>query len=130
MANGTGSVEELAFDLAATARRLARSAPPAVTVPPIKTPTPYRPLLGLYARPDLGGWVLCLEWRDGQLVFTIPDLPPWRLALEPTDDSDVFVAGPGSDFAGENVVFRRRADGSVLSVLLVQSTLVRLAAAG
>jgi CubicO group peptidase (beta-lactamase class C family) len=130
LANGTGSVEELAFDLAATARRLARSAPPAITTPPVKTPAPYRPLLGLYARSDLGGWVLRLEWRDGQLVFTSPDLPSWRLALEPTDDPDVFIAEPGSSFSGENVIFRRRDDGGVLSVFMVESTYLRLAPPG
>jgi CubicO group peptidase (beta-lactamase class C family) len=138
LANGGDDASGLAIDLAATGRRLARSAPP-VTMPvktmpvktmPIKTPASYRPLLGLYARPDLGGWVLRLEWRDGQLVFTSPDLPSYRLALEPTDDPDSFIVEPGSSFAGENVIFRRRDDGSVLSVLLVQSTLVRLAAAG
>jgi hypothetical protein len=31
----------------------------------------------------------------------------WRLALEPTGNPDVFVAEPGSNFSGENVLFVR-----------------------
>ena len=38
----------------------------------------------------------------------------------------MFVAGPGSDLSGENVIFRRRDDGRVISVLLVQGTYLRL----
>ena len=52
----------------------------------------YRPLLGIYARPDLGGWVLRLEWRDGKLAFVSPEMPSWQLALEPTGHPDVFIA--------------------------------------
>jgi hypothetical protein len=89
-------------------------------------PAQYRPLLGMYARPGLGGWVLRLEWRDGKLTFVTPELASWRLAIEPTSTPDTFVAEPGSFFSGENVIFRRRADGRVISVLLVASTLLRL----
>jgi hypothetical protein len=38
----------------------------------------------------------------------------------------VFIAGPGSDLSGENVIFQRHDDGRVISVLLVQGTYLRL----
>jgi hypothetical protein len=50
----------------------------------------------------------------------------WRLPLAPTSDPDVFISDPGSDFSGDNVVFRRLADGRVTSVLLMDSTFARL----
>jgi CubicO group peptidase (beta-lactamase class C family) len=120
--NGPGFTAESARELAVTARRLAGSAPSAVAVP---APAGYRPLLGLYAR-GLGGGVLRLQWRAGKLVFGIPEFPSWQLALEPTSNPGVFIAGPGSDFSGENVIFRSHDDGRVISVLLVQGTYLRL----
>ena len=108
-----------------TARRLAGSAPSAVAVP-APAPAEYWPLLGLYVRTGLGGGVMSLEWRAGKLAFLIPEIPSWQLALEPTSNPDVFIAGPGSDFSGENVIFRRHDDGRVISVLLVQGTYLRL----
>jgi hypothetical protein len=48
------------------------------------------------------------------------------MTLAPTSDPDVFSSAPGSDFAGDNVVFRRLADGRVASVFLMDSTFVRL----
>jgi hypothetical protein len=70
--------------------------------------------------------VLRLEWRDGKLAFVSPEMAAWRLALQPTSNPDIFVAEPGSNFSGENVTFQRRADGRVISVLLVESTYLRL----
>jgi hypothetical protein len=93
---------------------------------PAPAPAQYRPLLGLFARSGLGGGVLSLQWRAGKLVFLIPEIPSWQLALEPTTNSDVFIAGPGSDFSGENVIFQRHDDGRVTSVLVVQGTYLRL----
>jgi hypothetical protein len=66
------------------------------------------------------------RWRAGKLAFHIPEIASWQLALEPTSNPDVFVAGPGSDLSGENVIFRRHDDGNVISVLLVQATYLRL----
>jgi CubicO group peptidase (beta-lactamase class C family) len=123
--NGTSNTVELAFDLASIARRLARAAAPPIEAS-VPTPETCRPLLGIYTRPDLGSWMLRLEWRDGTLAFVSPEMPAWRLALEPTSNPDVFIAGPGSSFSGENVIFRRRGDGRVISVLLVESTFARL----
>jgi CubicO group peptidase (beta-lactamase class C family) len=123
--NGPSFTAELARELAVTARRLIGSAPSAAPVP-AAAPAQYRPLLGLYARAGLGGGVLSLQWRAGKLAFAIPEIPSWQLALEPTSNPDVFVAGPGSDLSGENVIFRRHDDGRVNSVLLVHGTYLRL----
>jgi CubicO group peptidase (beta-lactamase class C family) len=123
--NGTSGSVELGLNLASIARRLVSAAPPVIERPgPV--PAEYRSLLGCYARPGFGGWILRLEWRSGRLTFTSADLASWSLALEPTADPDVFIAGPGSNFTGENVVFRRLADHRVTSVLLVESTFMRL----
>jgi CubicO group peptidase (beta-lactamase class C family) len=120
----TGS-PALAMDLAAAARRLAQAQPPAIT-PPQPVPAAHRPLLGIYARSDLGGWVIRLEWRDGKLTFTTPEAAAWRLVLAPTADPDLFAADAGTGFAAERVTFRRLPDGRVASVLLMDSTWVRL----
>jgi CubicO group peptidase (beta-lactamase class C family) len=122
--NGPSFTAELARELAVTACRLAGPAAPSAI--PAPAPERYRPLLGLYTRTGLGGGVLSLEWRAGKLAFLIPEIPSWQLVLEPTSSPDVFVAGPGSDLSGENVIFRRRDDGRVISVLLVHGTYLRL----
>jgi CubicO group peptidase (beta-lactamase class C family) len=123
--NGPSFTAELARELAVTACHVAGSEPAAAVVP-VAAPAEYRPLLGLYARTGLGGGVLSLDWRAGKLAFRIPEIASWQLALEPTSNPDVFVAGPGSDLSGENVIFRRHDDGSVISVLLVHGTYLRL----
>ena len=66
--------------------------------------------------------LVVLAWLGGRLGDT------WgrQLALEPTSNPDMFIAGPGSDLSGENVIFRRRGDGRVISVLLVQGTYLRM----
>lgn len=121
LVNGTSGSAELGCDLGSIARRLVLAAPPVIGAPE-PMPGHYRPLLGLYVRPQLGGWVLCLEWRDGNLVFTSPETAAWSLTLAPTTDPDVFLAEPASDFAGEKVSFQRLVDGRVASVLLINST--------
>jgi hypothetical protein len=88
---------------------------------------PVRPLLGAYARPDLGGWVIRLEWRDGRLAFVTAE-STWQAGLRPGGAPGAFVVEPGSTQAGEPVVFHRRADGQVASVYFADSTWVRLAA--
>jgi CubicO group peptidase (beta-lactamase class C family) len=123
--NGTSRNVELAPELASAARRLARSAPP-VTQTPAPMPEQYRPLLGIYAGSGLAGGVLRLEWRDGTLAFVNQEPAPFRLALEPTSNPDTFAAEQGSCLSGENVTFHRRADGRVISVLLIASTFMRL----
>jgi hypothetical protein len=127
--NGTTASVALAMELAATARRLARSAPPAVR-PPAPAPREYLPLLGIYARPGLGGWLLRLEWRDGKLTFTAGESAAWRLVLAPTGDPDTFTIESGADLTGERARFRRLAGGQVGSVLLMETTWERLEPAG
>jgi CubicO group peptidase (beta-lactamase class C family) len=123
--NGTSGSAAVGTDLAATARRLVRARPPAVTLPEA-TPGEYRPLLGIYARPDLGGWVLRLEWRDGKLTFLTPEAPGWSLVLAPTGDRDVFTITQEDGLPGENVTFQRLPDGRVHSVFLIQTTWIQL----
>lgn len=89
-------------------------------------PWHYRQLLGIYARPGLGGWMLRLEWRDGSLTFTIADTAAWHLTLAPTADPDVFIPGPAPGCTAQNVTFKRLADGRIASVHLMDSTFVRL----
>jgi len=78
----------------------------------VPTPGKYRPLLGIYTRPGLGGWMLRLEWRDGKLTFVAPEMALWQLVLEPTSNPDVFIAEPGSGFPGEPVVLVSRSTGT------------------
>jgi len=124
LVNGTCGGADVAFDLASIAGRFAPASPSAVEVP-APVPAEYAPLLGLYIRPQQGGWTFRLEWQ-GQLVFVSAEAPGWKLALLPTADPDVFIVEPGSSFAGEDVVFSRLADGRVASVLFVESSFVRL----
>jgi hypothetical protein len=127
--NGTTSSVAVAMDLAATARRLAGSGPPPVQAPS-PAPREYLPLLGIYARPGLGGWLLRLEWRDGKLTATFGEPVSWQLALAPTSDPDTFTVEPGADLTGERVRFRRLAGGRVGSVVLMETTWERLEPAG
>lgn len=122
--NGTGDAAALSMDLAEIARRSVRAKGPAIEPPP-PTPETFRPLLGLYAQPELGTLVR-LEWRDGRLTFVDPDLASWRPRLAATDDPDIFVVGPGCAESGETVVFRRLPDGRVASALLATTRLARL----
>ena len=123
--NGTSGSAALGIELAGAARRLAGAQPPVIR-PPVPAPAGYRPLLGIYARPGLGGWLIRLEWRDGKLTFTTPESPGWQLILTPAGDPDRFTIAPEGDLAGENVIFQRRQDGRVVSVFLAQSTWERL----
>jgi CubicO group peptidase (beta-lactamase class C family) len=123
--NATSGGNDLAFDLASIARRYAARTSPAIKAP-APAPEQYRPLLGIYSRPELGGWILRLEWRDGNLAFTTPETSAWSLTLTPTSDPDMFTGAPGSEFAGDNVIFKRLPDGRIASVLLMDSTFVRL----
>lgn len=122
--NGDSGTAAVCMDIAALARDLARD-PRAAIPPPAPTPESYRPLLGIYARPGLGGWVLGLEWRDGQLAFTTPESLTW-IVLTPTGDPDVFTITSDDSLSGERATFRRLADGRVASVLLAEATWVRL----
>jgi hypothetical protein len=57
-------------------------------------------------------------------VVTISD--GWRIILTPTPDPDLFTIADGGGLSGGIVTFRRSADGRIASVLLMDSTWVRL----
>lgn len=122
--NGTIGSAAIAMDLAAAARELTRDGPSPDALP-APVPESYRPLLGIYARPGLGGWLIRLEWTRGKLAFTTSEAPSWQVILTPTPDPDLFtVAGDG--LSGGIATFRRLAEGRIASVLLMDSTWVRL----
>jgi CubicO group peptidase (beta-lactamase class C family) len=125
--NGTSSSAALAMDLAALGRDLTRHRLPSGT-PPAPEPAPenYQPLLGIYARPSLGGWLIRLEWTHGTLAFTTPEAPDWQVVLTPAPVPDHFTIVQPGNLSGENVTFHRLADGRVASVQLMDSTWVRL----
>ena len=123
--NGTTGSAALAMGLAVRARALARAQPPVIPLPP-PGPREYLPLLGVYARPGLGGWLIRLEWRDGKLTFTTPESAAWQVTLSPTSSADVFSIEPGGELAGECVQFQRLPGGQVRSVHLMDTTWQRL----
>jgi hypothetical protein len=59
-------------------------------------------------------------------VLTDPAVPSYRPELTPAGDQDTFMVGPGFRESGEQVVFRRRADGQVTAMFLAAMTLTRL----
>jgi CubicO group peptidase (beta-lactamase class C family) len=66
LVNGLADASTLAMSLAATGRGLANSAaPPLRRAAP--TPADIKPLLGVYAPPDMSA-LIKLEWRDGELT--------------------------------------------------------------
>jgi CubicO group peptidase (beta-lactamase class C family) len=126
LVNGTTGSAALGIELAALARGLTRSRPPGPDGPPVPVPESCRPLLGIYARSHLGGWLLRLEWRDGKLTFTTAEAPGWQLVLGPTADPDRFTAAGGGDMLGGGATFRRSAGGRVISAFFMDCTWVRL----
>jgi CubicO group peptidase (beta-lactamase class C family) len=123
--NGPGDASALAMDLAGIGRRAVRAGVPPSRGPALPAPAAYRELLGSYADPALGVQ-LHLEWRDGKLRFTDPSEPGWLPVLAPTAAPDRFIVQPGYRESGEEVVFRRRADGRVGSVFAAARSLARL----
>jgi hypothetical protein len=125
LVNGTSASAARAMDIAALARKLAPHRP---TTSPVPVPAPenYQPLLGIYARPSLGGWLIRLEWTRGRLAVTTAEAPDWQIVLTPTPDPDLFTIEHGGNMSGENVAFRRHTDGRVASVHFADTTWVRL----
>jgi len=97
-----------------------------VIQPAAKTPRAYLPLLGVYARPGLGGWLIRLEWRDGKLTFTTPESAAWQVTLSPTSSPDMFSIASGAELAGEHVHFQHLPGGQIRSVHLMDTTWQRL----
>jgi CubicO group peptidase (beta-lactamase class C family) len=123
LANGIAPTSELAFALAAAAGEELPGRPAPGQAAPV--PAAFRPLLGLYAAPELGV-TLRLEWRDGTLVLTDPEVPSYRPELTPAGGQDTYTVGPGFRESGEQAVFRRRADGQVTGMFLAAMTMTRL----
>jgi CubicO group peptidase (beta-lactamase class C family) len=123
--NGTSGSADLAMDLATLARDEARPPLPPGT-PPAPAPEDYQPLLGIYARPGMGGWLMRLEWTGGKLAFTTAEAPDWQIVLTPTAVPGLFTIAQPGDLSAENVTFQRLADGRVASVHLMDSTWIRL----
>jgi hypothetical protein len=121
LVNGHADATTLAMALGAQARELAAAAAPPVLAPP-PMPADLRPLLGLYAPADMSV-LIRVEWRDGKLAVVEGDL---TMPLEPGHETGSFVLAPGFRTSGEPVVFRRRPDGTVTSVLTGGGTRVRL----
>jgi len=126
LANGTCGGLAVGLELAAAAREAVRRRPAGPGPPPGPAPAAYRALLGVYARASLGGWLLRLEWRDGQLAFTAAEAPGWQVALTPTADPDRFGIADASAVPGGSVTFRRSDDGRVASVFFLDFTWERL----
>ena len=70
--------------------------------------------------------LLRVEWRDGKLTIVEGSGPGETVPLERGTETAGFVVAPGFRQSGEPVVFRRRADGAVTSMLLGGGSLVRL----
>ena len=126
LVNGTMGSADLGIELAALARGLAPDRRPGSAAPPAPAPSDYRPLMGIYARSHLGGWLLRLEWRDGRLTFTTAEAPGWQVVLTPTTDPDRFTIADGGGAPAGDVAFRRSAGGRVASVFFLDCTWVRL----
>jgi CubicO group peptidase (beta-lactamase class C family) len=126
LVNGTIGSAALGMELAALARGLTQDRRPAPGAPPAPAPSGYRPLMGIYARSHLGGWLLRLEWRDGRLTFTTAEAPGWQVVLSPTADPDRFTSADGGGGPAGDVTFRRSPGGRVASVFFLDCTWVRL----
>ena len=124
LVNGGAEAENVAMSLAAHARELANAAPPKLAAP-APTPADVLPLLGVYAPVDMS-FLLRVEWRDGKLAIVEGSGPGETVPLEHGNEPATFVVAPGFRQSGEPVVFRRRADGAVTSMLIGGGSLVRL----
>lgn len=122
LVNGSATAADLAMSLAAQARELAAAPKPAAPAP---TPADLLPLLGVYAPVDMS-FLVRVEWRDGKLTIVEGSGPGEAVPLERGSEPGSFVAAPGFRQSGEPVVFQRRADGTVTSMLIGIGSLVRL----
>jgi CubicO group peptidase (beta-lactamase class C family) len=124
LVNGGADAAELAMSLAAQARELAAAAAPKLTAP-APTPADLLPLLGVYAPVDMG-FLVRVEWRDGKLAIVEGSGPGETVPLERGSEPASFLVAPGFRQSGEPVVFQRRADGAVTSMVLGGGSLLRL----
>lgn len=124
LVNGVADASRLAMALGAQARELAEAAPPRLAAP-APTPAELQPLLGLYAQADMS-FLVRIEWRDGKLTVVAGDGPGEIMPLERGSMAGSFVVAPGFRQSGEPLVFVRRSDGAVTSMLIGGGSLVRL----
>ena len=124
LVNGDADASTMAMSLAARARELANAAAPELTVP-APTPADLRGLLGVYAPVDMS-FLLRVEWRDGKLTLVEGSGPGESVPIERGSEPGSFVVAPGFRQSGEPVLFQRRADGTVTSMLLGGGSVVRL----
>lgn len=124
LVNGGADASALAMALGAQARELAQAAAPALREA-APTPGELRPLLGLYAPADLS-FLVRVEWRDGKLTVIDGQGEGEPMPLEAGSEPGSFVVAPGFRESGEPLVFGRRADGAVTSMLMGGGSLVRL----
>jgi len=122
--NGEADASQLAMELAQIGARLVQACPPEIKVP-APMPEQYKPLLGLYASPEMSA-LMRVEWRDGKLQFVDPTAPTWRPELEPTDNPDQFKVGPGYRPSGEIARFHMLASGVVETLFVGGGTFVKL----
>jgi len=71
-------------------------------------------------------FLLRVEWRDGKLVIVEGPGPGETILVERGSEPSSFVVAPGFRQSGEPVIFRRRADGVVMSMLFGGDSVVRL----
>jgi CubicO group peptidase (beta-lactamase class C family) len=125
LVNGEVDASVLAMALGAQARELAEAEVPRLAAP-APMPAELQPLLGLYAPADMS-FLVRIEWRDRKLaVVGGEDGPGEIMPLEQGSDPGSFVVAPGFRQSGEPLVFRRREDGAVTSMLIGGGSLVRL----
>jgi len=124
LVNGATDASSLAMALGARARELAEGAPPRLAAP-VSTPAELGPLLGLYAPANMN-FLVRVEWRDAKLTILDGDGPGEPIPLEPGSQAGSFVVAPGFRQSGEPLVFRRRPDGTVTSLLMGGVSLARL----
>lgn len=128
--NGEADASSLAMSLAEAARGLVAESAPSLA-PLACTPDDVRPLLGVYATPDMSS-VLRLEWRDGKLTIVDPQVPGEVLPLDRGTEPGTFVFAPGYRPSGETLKVRREsaagdgADGMVVSIAVGGGTWLRL----
>ena len=71
-------------------------------------------------------FLLRVEWRDGKLAIVEGSGPGETILIERGREPGSFLVAPGFRQSGEPVVFQRRADGVVTSMLLGGGSVVRL----
>jgi hypothetical protein len=71
-------------------------------------------------------YLLRIEWRDGKLVIVQGDAPGEVVPLESGGECGSFVVAPGFRQSGEPLLFARRPDGTVTSMLMGGGSLMRL----